>query len=352
MIDRVRAGTGWAALLATAWVSAWPAAADEHETRTVAVLEQALDAARTEAAGRVSAEGAKLLAENDRRWARHVKRVCGERVVRDADRKRRVIGPREADQCLRDQYAARLEAVRKLPIRAGALRFLPEERYDEWLIGGGADAGFGQFPGYGYARVAVPWLDAPDAWRSGPWHRLQREAPARLFPGLRRREEDDLLVGFEVIAASERFITIRYWHSDYGHGAAHDQNGVAMVSTRGFTAREVGPKELFLPGPAWGDLLEAALLEALRDAFRGTTWQADQFERAAVRKVARAPDRWDPGPAGLGVTFAEMEVASRAEGAIHVTVPWGRLASVLLPDARRTFGWESGAGASKAPGSP
>ena len=123
----------------------------------------------------------------------------------------------------------------------------------------------------------------------------------------------------------------------YEHGAAHGEFGTVYHHYLRVEKRPLAAADIF-GGKGWQEHLRKLVLDAVK------LEEGDGMMDGAadtVREEAIDPERWDFSPAGLLVQFEPYEVASYAEGAVSVVVPWGALQGDLT-DAAQAWVTSSG----------
>jgi hypothetical protein len=141
------------------------------------------------------------------------------------------------------------------------------------------------------------------------------------------RDEDD--VNIDIAYFSESLISLRV-HTYYDGGGAH---GSEFLESRNFLLREgklheLKLRDLFRPGGDYLSLLSNDCLRALRE--KQASFVLDGTVKTLGAKDLRA---FVLGPRGITFMFSPYMVASFAEGAFEVTIPWKMLSDIVVLDA-------------------
>jgi uncharacterized protein len=261
-------------------------------------------------------------------WLDYAARVC-------SDDAKPIAGTYDAaqTQCLANTFRARmgtLEASRML----GGFRFYPFERY---LAEKDTDIETNGFSKVAEKHFETVRMDRDDDLASAfnGMTDTMREGYTELFAPdgdqLQTGDTtDDIDIKTTVKEVTNRRITLvtnEYW---YGHGAAHGNYAITYDHFLIDEKRPLVASDIF-DGADWEAKLSALVLTAakarLGDAFFAES--ADDLPDLAVD-----PGRWDFSRQGLTVQFQPYEIASYADGAVTVTLPWSALTEVLAAQGR------------------
>jgi uncharacterized protein YecT (DUF1311 family) len=231
--------------------------------------------------------------------------------------------------CIEDAMQSRIDELGQLGLHAGALVLTRGER-DSTSPEPPDPLQTLQPPRLLETHDAYPQIDAPASSAEREWNRAMALEP--LVPQSSEGRSDldrDYVVG----CASPRVLSVRFSTYEFPHGAAH---GWTTKKTRNFvllpTIRPMTPDDLFASGSAWADKLSELLWQAYLDD--GGQFAMDPKFEANVRAAAAKPDHWLLTPQGLQVAFSSYEAGCYACGPGPLTIPWARLAPLLVPDAR------------------
>lgn len=140
----------------------------------------------------------------------------------------------------------------------------------------------------------------------------------------------DIRIVYDVSLATDDLISVIFDISAYSQGAAHPNNYSQVLNYDLKTGRSLKLADLFKPN---SDYLSAISRYAVSDLKKQSGQDADNewLERGA------GPDtdnylKWNISRKGLAITFDPYQVASYAEGAKHVIVPYSALKEDSKPD--------------------
>ena len=267
-------------------------------------------------------EASKLGASQDE-WRRALGARCATANV--------TVSPDQAPMasCIEDATQSRIDELGELGLHAGALVLTRGER-DSTSPEPPDPLQTLQPPRPLETHDIYPQIDAPASPAEREWNRAMATAP--LVPQSTEGRSDldrDYVVG----CASPRVISVRFSTYEFPHGGAH---GWTKKQARNFVLqpaiRPMTPDDLFTPGSAWADKLPDLLWQAYLDD--GGQFATDAKFEANVRAAAPKPDHWLLTPLGLQVAFSSYEAGCYACGPAPLTIPWARLAPLLVPDAR------------------
>ena len=293
----------------------------------LSAADEVLAQAYATALGGLSPAPARAVKATQLAWLDYAARVC-------SDDARPIAGAysEEQRQCLVTAFRARigsLEASRML----GGFRFYPFERY---LVEQDTDIDTNLFNKVATKHFETVRMDRADAL--GTAFNAMTETMRVGYSELFAPDSDQLQVGDstddvdstttvkDVTTHRITLRTVQYW---YGHGAAHGNYAITYDHFLIDEQRPLEAADIFAAGD-WEAKFSALVLKATRaklgEAF--FTEAADDLPDLAVD-----PGRWDFSPEGLTVQFQPYEVASYAEGAVTVTLPWHDLTEVLAENA-------------------
>ena len=267
-------------------------------------------------------EASKLRAEQDH-WLRTLAADCAKADIH--------ITPDQSpmESCIESAKESRIDELGQLGLHAGALVLTRGERSStspeppdplQTL----------QPPRPLETNAAYPQIDAPTSPAEREWNRTMALEP--LVPQS-KEGRSDLDRSYVVGCASPRLLSVRFSTYEFPHGAAH---GWTTVQARNFvlqpTIHPMMPDDLFAPGSAWADKLPDLLWQAYLDD--GGQFASDPKFEANVRAAAPKPDHWLLTPLGLQFAFSSYEAGCYACGPAPLTVPWNKLAPLLVPDAQ------------------
>lgn len=140
----------------------------------------------------------------------------------------------------------------------------------------------------------------------------------------------DIDIQTEVKSATSYRITLATTQSWYGHGAAHPNYGLSYQHFLVGEKRPLVAGDIF-QGDGWQDKLGRLVLDKVK-ADLGDSYFSDS--EADITTWASDPGRWDFSEQGLIVQFNPYEVASYADGAVTVTIPWDQLSDMFTENGQ------------------
>lgn len=117
----------------------------------------------------------------------------------------------------------------------------------------------------------------------------------------------------------------------FGHGAAHGNYSITYNHFVIGENRALDASDIF-KGKAWKKTLLTLVVDQLK-AKLGDSLMLDN--PGDIADVVADPTRWDFADEGLLVQFEPYEVASYADGAVTVTIPWEKLSDITAE------GWDT-----------
>lgn len=140
----------------------------------------------------------------------------------------------------------------------------------------------------------------------------------------------DIQIFYDVMLATDDLISVSFEISAYSQGAAHPSNYSQVLNYDLKAGNTLKLADLFKPNSDFLGAISRFSISDLKSQF-GNDADSEWIERGA------GPDKdnylnWNISRKGLVVTFDSYQVASYAEGAKHVIVPFVTLKDVSKPD--------------------
>jgi uncharacterized protein len=269
-------------------------------------------------------------------WLDYAARVC-------SDDAQPISGAYTADQsqCLAGAYKDRigsLEASRML----GGYRFYPFERY---LVEQDTDADSNSYNKVATKHFETVKIDGTDDLATAfnamteqlraDYGASTSDADTPLFVKgtdtlTSGDTTDDIDITTTVKSVTDYRITLETTQSWYGHGAAHPNYGISYAHFLVQEKRPLTATDIF-KGDDWQKTLATLVTDKVK-AQLGDSYFADS--ESDIPKFVADTSRWDFSDEGLTVQFQPYEVASYADGAVTVTIPWDQLTDILADNGQ------------------
>jgi len=269
-------------------------------------------------------------------WLDYAARVC-------SDDARPIAGTYTADQsqCLVGTYKDRiasLETSRML----GGYRFYPFERY---LVEQDTDADSNSFNKVATKHFETVKIDGTDDLATAfnaMTEQMRADYDASSSDGdtaffvkgtdtlTTGDTTDDIDITTTVKSVTDYRITLETTQSWYGHGAAHPNYGISYAHFLVQEKRPLKASDIF-KGDDWQKTLTTLVTDKVK-AQLGDAYFADS--ESDIPNFVADTSRWDFSQEGLIVQFQPYEVASYADGAVTVTIPWDQLTDLLADNGQ------------------
>jgi uncharacterized protein YecT (DUF1311 family) len=296
----------------------------------VAAEDRRLAVALAEALATLSAPGQKGLQAEQAAWLGYVAVKCGFKGP---------VGDQTTSaECVRQEWHDRGDALQSAVVMAGGRIFRKVQHFAAVRIGPDVLNDPEIRPGVVTAVVAYPQIDVPANTREAQWNRLiYSDAKRRLHwdsPDLDGNvvETTDFELHYERVYSNTEFISVPFWQSTYGHGAAHPFGETWTLTFLLRQGRFLTAEDLFDTHKGWAVGLAALCADELRSGrliFGDGAIQVEDM--AKVEAAVVEPKRWTLTHEGLAVQFQIYDVGSYADGEPQVMVPWAALAPYLNP---------------------
>ena len=186
----------------------------------------------------------------------------------------------------------------------------------------------------GLKQISTPRIDGTDAEAAAFNHFIETGTKDVIDPALVTDlkpddgSEDDT-GSMLVTTVNPVRITMTVDFSSYGHGAAHGNYAVTYLHYLRKARRPLDAGDLFA-GDGWQTKFQAIALAAVTKS-EGDDLMLD--DPKSINDTVINPARWDFSRDGLILQFEPYEIASYADGAPTVTIPWSDLDGLLVDGA-------------------
>jgi uncharacterized protein len=184
----------------------------------------------------------------------------------------------------------------------------------------------GSHPGFVTLMISYPVLDNPqstsDTLLNAKLSDMAKHELAMFAPN----DDTDIYLDIEASGIFAAFTSIEIADSQYGHGAAHPLGGVSWFHWLARDGRELMAQDIFDDNTAWKNFVSEACFQAVKHFGKISSAEG-------VKDTATKPSAWSFDKKGLSIQFNPYEVASYADGAPVVTIPWSKLKPYLAKDA-------------------
>jgi uncharacterized protein len=265
------------------------------------------------ALSRVSPPGQQSLRDGQRQWLAMIDTYC---TPQKAD---------EARSCLENEYDERNTRLAKAVQRTGGFTIRGVDVYRLTEVTDPQDTNGGH-SGFQTTDLAYPQIDAPKTEAERAFNGLmQKDAKTQESRGDGDTSTDRYL-DFSDVAATPRMISVTVTDSFYEHGMPHPQSSSHVVHWLLPEGRPLKASDVFKAGTPWQEVLRAR-------CFAGVKQYGFIKTAKDLVGVVEDPQDWSFGPKGLTVNFDPYQVASYADGAPEVSIPWSDLRAYLAPHA-------------------
>jgi hypothetical protein len=281
--------------------------------------EQQLAAAYRDALRQLSVEGSKRLADGQQSWENYVTAICQADGTTDQTAHRQ--------QCLGRAYSDRIDRLKGAVVTKGPFEFVQVTGY---CAGRMADDDTGDHRGWVTHEWAYPRIERPITPSTERWNELVADK----VPPQRCDDADtDTGLDYALGLVTDRLISVDWSSSFYPHGAAH---GGGAISTQTIvltpTPHALRPEDLFRPDGRWRQVLQAALLDDLREEVPADQWPLYGKFDAFVAQVAADPERWSLDENGITFSFDQYEIGPYSYSPPSFIIQWSDLRDAMVAD--------------------
>ncbi len=285
--------------------------------KDIAALSGQVTAALAEAASDVSAEGAKLLEENQQTWLEAQRTACG--VAADAKQ----LTPAQQD-CLKAAMAERAKDVAGAVEKKGPFTF---QRIEVNQTATFEASAAGNDDGAAASRqIAYPRIDG-----DSPVIKKFNEAMKR-SPRFRLDQKTEEQTRYQIGYAAEDLVSVRFDEYDFTSGAVGPNKAARAVSMNMKTGEPIAVADIFRPGAKWVDFLAQRVARDVTAALKNEDEMAVPVSPSEVRATVAKPGAWYVTDSALVVLLPPTAFARPMEvGPREVSIPWKDLKPYLSP---------------------
>ena len=291
--------------------------------------DETLAVAYATALGGLSKAAADEVKATQHSWLDYAARSCG-------DDAQPIAGTYTSDQasCLNSVFRSRISDLESSRMQGG-YRFFPIDRYLIEKDDQAAEGDFSKLASKQYVAVRIDG-DADVARAFNAMVESMRSGYTELFKGGSDQIDagdvtTDVAINTTVDSVSDyriSLVTDNYW---FGHGAAHGNYGLSYNHFLVSEQRPLYASDIF-SGKDWKAKLGKLVIAQLKTRLENGPWEESIKD---IPKWSADPTRWNFSAEGLIIQFQPYEVASYAEGAVTVTLPWSELTDLLATDAEQ-----------------
>ena len=278
----------------------------------------------------VSEAGGQMLVQNEQRWREQMRVACG---VIDPEAE-----PTEAQtQCMENELRARARDAASAVQTIGGYTFQRVELVDATPVTAEAASasGLGEFAPPAIVRdIRFPRIDGPQTPQIQRFNELVAQQPQ-----FRLEDATNENVGYEIVYAGPKIVSVRFNISSDTLGVAHPNNSTKAVTVDMDTGEPITANTVFQAGSGWQDFITERAVSTIAAQFEDWDFYPPQRD---VRESATKPHLWLISQEGLTILFSPYSFGgSHAMGDVEVTISWADLAPYLNPDAPQPIGAES-----------
>jgi hypothetical protein len=295
-----------------------------RDPRLAAIRDQMKSALST-AAANVSAEGAKLLAQNQNSWLEAQRVSCG--VPSGAT-------TLTADQevCVKSALADRVKNAAQAVQKIGGFTFQRVEVNNAAKASAEDLAAAPGSPDTITQEIAFPRIDG-DSPAIKKFNELVAQRP-RFSAGDATNETTKYKIAF----AGPQLISVKFEYYDFSLGAAHPNTDAKAINFNMKTLAPLRAADVFKPGSGWENALAKKGAVGVTKILKGYDDSLPATEPSELRAAVADPDKWTISDQGLTLMFSEEDMGSHAIGGREVMIPWAELKPYLNPTAPAPIG--------------
>jgi hypothetical protein len=280
-------------------------------------------------ASKVSADGAKLFADTQQKWAQAAANTCL------AEHKGDVTAPAYAE-CVQSKLEQRAKDAKEAVQQIGGFTFQKVELSEAAATPAATVASFGDAAPAAVTRdIAFPRIDNPN-----------KDPVIDKFNATVAKTErfgDQPITTeattYQISYASPNFVSVRFDYYDMTVGAAGPNTGADAITINMKTGERLKADDVFRAGSGWEKFLAKRALTGLAPklvevgAINKPREASGIIGQAELADAVQKPHLWALSDAGLVLMFPEGTFGGRGFGAFDVTIPWGELKSYVNPAA-------------------
>ena len=288
----------------------------------LAPLSAKMKTAFVEAASKVSADGAQLLAKGQRDWLEAQRIACG-------------VGANGAaltvkqENCLKSALAARVQDAKDAVEKHGPFTFQRMEitQSDPVVETAATQALGAAAPDVITREIHYPRIDG-DTPVIRKFNEAVKQAPR--FKAIDQIEEQ---VTYHIAYAGPELVSVRFDLYDLGLGAANPETSAHAVTINMKTGATLTTNDVFAANTRWADFLTRRALADLTTQLRADDETAAAPSPDYVRKAVMSPSHWLVTDKALVILFSSVDLGNASAGTHEVSVPWRDLKAYLNPRA-------------------
>jgi len=301
---------------------------------SLAAMDQKLSSTYKAELALLSEDGRASLRDGQRQWVKVVRLVCDTTVLPDAIFKDKIAPA----PCIENKYRDRQKQLEEAVTTYGNIKIHRVDIFSA-LRSPLADDNTGADRGFVTLNVSYPQIDHPKSDSEMAWNKKMKSlTPSSDLSGGCYSEEGpgstDAYFRYEILSVSEKLISVEISSGFYAHGAVHGQYDRSVVNWLVPSGRELKPEDIFDEKTSWKDALTNYCFHELSGRKGYGYWVKKPED---LGEMPTQPERWVLGEGGLTIQFDPYEVASYADGAPEVLVPWSELKQYLLSTAPITL---------------
>lgn len=304
----------------TATVDACPQTSVLCRDPRLAALRDQMKTALSKASADISAEGAKVLAQNQNEWLEAQRVTCG--VPAGAA----TLTP-DQQTCVQGAIADRVKNAAQAVEKVGPFTF---QRVEVNSAAKASAQQLAQAPGAPDTitqDVAFPRIDG-----DSPAIRKFNEIVAQR-PRFSKADATNETTKYNIAYAGSDLISVKFGYYDYSLGAAHPNTDAKAINFNMKTLAPLRATDVFKAGSGWENALARKGADGVTKILKGFDDSLPPTDPADLRAAVADPGKWAITDKALILLFSEEDMGSHAIGGQEVAVPWSELKQYLNPAA-------------------
>jgi hypothetical protein len=276
-----------------------------------------------QASAAVSAEGKKIMADNQRAWFEAQRLSCG------ADPNATTLTP-DQETCMESALSDRIKNAASAVEKVGPFLFQRVEVSDASKVDQsalGIAGGLDDAPSTVTTDIEYPRIDA-NSPAAQKFNSLVAQRP-RFKSG----DNTEEAVKYKIAYASPDLISVRFDMYDNTIGAAHPNTGAKALNFNMKTQAPLKAADVFKPGSGWETFLATRASAAITKELKQQDETNPGVSAADLRPYVADPANWAISDQGLVLIFSEDAMGSHAAGRHETMLPWIELKRFIAPGA-------------------
>ncbi|MEJ0022466.1 MAG: hypothetical protein WDN76_02850 [Alphaproteobacteria bacterium] len=286
----------------------------------LAAIRDQMKGALDKAASDVSAEGAKLLAQNQNQWLEAQRVSCG--VPSGAT----TLTP-DQETCVKSAIADRVKNAAQAVQKIGGFTFQRVEVNNAAKASAADAAAAPGAPDTFTQEINFPRIDG-----DSPAIKKFNEVVAQR-PRFSAGDATNETTKYQIAYAGPQLISVKFDYYDYSLGAAHPNTDAKAINFNMKTLAPLRATDVFKAGSGWENALAKKGAAGVTKILKDFDDSLPATDPADVRAAAIDPGKWAITNQGLTLLFSEEDMGSHAIGGKEVSIPWSELKPYLSPDA-------------------